>query len=67
MMMVILQFKFVVLKVGSRDMNSLNDVKTSLEVSYIFASALGPVDNHAIFTTCQGIDHFFANQRPSIG
>lgn len=53
-----------------RDMNSLSDVKIILEVSFIFASALGPVDNHAEFTictTCQGIDHFFANRRPSIG
>jgi hypothetical protein len=69
-MMVIIQFKFVVLKVESGDMNSLSDVKISLEVSFIFASTLGPVDNHAeftIFTTCQGIDHFLANQRPSIG
>ncbi len=47
-------------------MNSLSDVKISLEVSIIFASALGPVDNHAeftIFTTSQGIDHFFCKPK----
>jgi len=63
--MVILQFKFVVLKVGNKDINSLSDVKISLEVSFIFGSTLGLMDNHVevtIFTTCQGVDHFFANQ-----
>jgi hypothetical protein len=54
--------------------NSLSDVKINLEFSFIFASALAPVDNHAgftIFTTCQGIDHFFCKpktiHRPTIG
>jgi hypothetical protein len=59
--MVILQLEFVVPKVGNKDMNSLNDVKISLEVSLIFVSAFGLVDNHVkfiIFTTCQGINYF---------